>query len=396
MRTSVTSSSPQIARSKADRADLIRGVSVLILLLFAIALVLTACGQMGMRSGTNLSKRVVPFGQPVPKGGGRYKVGDPYKINGRWYQPREDRTYDRVGTASWYGEMFHGRYTANGEVYDMDALSAAHPTLPMPVYARVTNLQNGRVIVVRVNDRGPYAHDRVIDLSRRSAHLLGFRKNGTARVRVQYMGPAPLSGDDSYERRVLAQQSWARMADASAPRNVSPTARPPAASTAELRPPFTTAQRRHRTVAATAHRPRATTVVQRQHVSVSTARRKPPAVGAFRKTVAQAAKRPPPPAAPMVTASIAEDRPAVGVATRAQGDSPSVFVQTGAFRVKANAERMRDQLAAIGTTHISPVTVRGGPIYRVRLGPFPERKLANQTLKRAAAAGIKGARIVSN
>jgi len=349
-----------------------------------------------MRSGTNLSKRVVPFGKPVPKGGGRYKVGDPYKINGRWYQPREDRTYDRVGTASWYGEMFHGRYTANGEVYDMDALSAAHPTLPMPVYARVTNLQNSRAIVVRVNDRGPYAHDRVIDLSRRSAHLLGFRKNGTARVRVQYMGPAPLSGDDSYERRVLAQQSWARMADASAPRNVSPTARPRAASTAELRPPFTTAQRRPRAIAAAPQRPRAITVVQRQPVTVSKTRRKPPVVGAFRKTVAQPARRRPPPAAPMVTASIAEDPPTVDAPAHSQMASHSIFVQTGAFRVKANAERMRDKLAAIGTTHISPVTVRGDVIYRVRLGPFPERKLASHTLERAAAAGIKGARIIGN
>ena len=395
MRTSVSSTSAQIARAKADRADLIRGISVLILLLFGIALFLTACGQMGMRSGTNLSKRVVPFGQPVPKGGGRYKVGDPYKINGRWYHPREDRTYDRVGTASWYGELFHGRYTANGEVYDMDALSAAHPTLPMPVYARVTNLQNDRAIVVRINDRGPYAHDRVIDLSRRSAHLLGFRKNGTARVRVQYLGPAPLNGDDSYERQVLAQQSWARVADATAPRNVGPTVvRPPAAKTAEARLPFTTAQQRPRAVAAAPQRPRATTVVQR----------KSPAVGAFRKTIA----RVPAPSQVQPTVKRVKTIPITTASIRKPSAAPakptppltsavgSVFVQTGAFRVKANAERMRDELAEIGTTHISPVNVRGGLIYRVRLGPFPERKAANRTLKRAAAAGIKGARIISN
>ena len=369
-----------------ERAELIKGISVLLVLLLAIALVLAACGKMGMRSGTNLSKRVVPFGQTVPKGGGRYKVGDPYKINGRWYQPREDRTYDRVGTASWYGELFHGRYTANGEIYDMDSLSAAHPTLPMPVYARVTNLQNRRAIVVRINDRGPYAHDRVIDLSRRSAHLLGFRKNGTAQVRVQYLGPAPLSGDDSYERRVLAQQGWARMADASAPRNVSPTVSPPAASTAQLSPPFTTAQQR----------PRAVTIVQRQRVAVSTAPRKPPVVGAFRKTVAQPTTRPPAPAAPVVTASITTNSQAVVSRQRQSSSLPSIFVQTGAFRVKANAERMRDRLAAIGTTHISPATVKGGVIYRVRLGPFPERKLANHTLERAAQAGVTGARIISN
>ena len=376
---------------------MIRGISVLLVLLFAIALVLAACGKMGMRSGTNLSKRVVPFGQVVPKGGGRYKVGDPYKINGRWYQPREDRTYDRVGTASWYGEMFHGRYTANGEIYDMDALSAAHPTLPMPVYARVTNLRNRRSIVVRVNDRGPYAHDRVIDLSRRSAHLLGFRQNGTAQVRVQYLGPAPLSGDDSYERRVLAQQNWGRMADATAPRNISPTARPAiAGTTAERRPPFTTAQRRPRTVAAAARRPRAITGVQRQPVAVGTAPRKSPAVGAFRKTVARPPTPPPAPAAPIVTASIAQHAPEAGLSQVPVKASSSIFIQTGAFRVKANAERMRDKLAAIGTTHISPATVKGGVLYRVRMGPFPERKLADHTLRRAAEAGVTGARIVSN
>ena len=111
-----------------------------------------------------------------------------------------------MGRASWYGELFHGRRTANGEIYDMDRLSAAHPTLPLPVYAQVTNLKNGRTIVVRVNDRGPYANDRIIDLSRRSAEVLGFRRHGTATVRVKYLGRAPLSGDDSYEQRYLASQ----------------------------------------------------------------------------------------------------------------------------------------------------------------------------------------------
>ena len=118
------------------------------------------------------------LGQPVPKGGGRYVTGAAYRVDGVWYQPREDPTYDQVGTASWYGELFHGRRTANGEIYDMDRLSAASPTLPMPVYARVTNLENRRSIIVRVNDRGPYRSDRIIDLSRRSAEVLGFRRQG--------------------------------------------------------------------------------------------------------------------------------------------------------------------------------------------------------------------------
>jgi rare lipoprotein A len=162
----------------------------------ALAFAISACGR-DKRPG--LGERVIPLGQPVPKGGGRYHVGQPYDIAGVRYYPREDPSYDRTGQASWYGELFHGRRTANGEIYDMDRLSAAHPTLPLPVYAQVTNLRNGRSIVVRVNDRGPFANDRIIDLSRRSADALGFRREGTAPVRVRYLRRAPLSGDDSYE-----------------------------------------------------------------------------------------------------------------------------------------------------------------------------------------------------
>ena len=127
-----------------------------VLLAIAVtAVVLSACSRRQKSSDQNLSKRVVSLGKRVPKGGGRYKVGSPYKVGGRWYRPKEQPNYNRVGMASWYGEMFHGRYTANGEIYDMNALTAAHPTLPLPTYARVTNLQNGRSLVVRVNDRGP-------------------------------------------------------------------------------------------------------------------------------------------------------------------------------------------------------------------------------------------------
>jgi rare lipoprotein A len=130
---------------------------------------------------------------PIPKGGGRYKIGSPYQIAGRWYTPREDGAYDRVGIASWYGPKFHRRKTANGEWFDMNRMTAAHPTLPLPVFARVTNLENGRSVLVRINDRGPYAHDRVIDMSRKAARKLGMIRKGTARVRVQYLGRAPLS-----------------------------------------------------------------------------------------------------------------------------------------------------------------------------------------------------------
>jgi len=122
-------------------------------------------------------------------GGGAYKVGDPYQVGGVWYYPAEDPYYDEVGIASWYGDPFDGRRTANGEIYDMNELTAAHKTLPMPIFVRVTNLDNGRSLVLRVNDRGPFVGDRIIDVSRRSAQLLGFEQAGTARVRVQVVDP---------------------------------------------------------------------------------------------------------------------------------------------------------------------------------------------------------------
>lgn len=146
----------------------------------------------------------------MPKGGGIYKVGKPYKVGGRWYRPRVDPNYDRTGTASWYGEAFHGRRTANGEIYDMYALTAGHPTLPLPSYAYVTNRDNGRTILVRINDRGPYVNDRLIDLSWQSARALGYTRHGLARVRVRYAGRAPLDGNDLTERRHLAAQAWYR------------------------------------------------------------------------------------------------------------------------------------------------------------------------------------------
>jgi rare lipoprotein A len=134
--------------------------------------------------------------EPIPKGGGVYRVGSPYVVAGRVYVPEYDPNYRAVGLASWYGDEFHGRYTANGEIFDRDGISAAHPTMPLPSYARVTNLDNGRSVIVRVNDRGPYAHDRVIDVSVRAAKLLEFYRRGTTRVRVEYVGPAPIEGTD--------------------------------------------------------------------------------------------------------------------------------------------------------------------------------------------------------
>src|SRR6187549_2059511 len=175
----------------------------------AACLVLANCASSGKfasrvdpKYGVSSSPRVVAMGEPVPKGGGTYRVGKPYTVAGRVYVPEDDPNYRAEGMASWYGDDFHGRLTANGEVFDMLSLTAAHPTLPIPSYARVTNLKNGKSLVVRVNDRGPYHGNRLIDVSNKAAELLEFKSNGVAKVRVEYVGRAPLEGSD--DRQLMA------------------------------------------------------------------------------------------------------------------------------------------------------------------------------------------------
>lgn len=165
--------------------------------------------QVDPRYGVSASPRVADGARGFRKGGGSYKIGKPYQVAGQWYVPREEPGYDRTGIASWYGSDFHGRLTANGEVFDMNALTAAHPTLPLPSYVTVTNLANGRSLIVRVNDRGPYARGRIIDLSRRVARELGLEAAGTGAVRVRFTARAPLDGDDTLETAHLARQPWA-------------------------------------------------------------------------------------------------------------------------------------------------------------------------------------------
>jgi rare lipoprotein A len=184
--------------SRSNRGYYIIGAG----LLCAIAVTLAGCSGGGIGS-----KKQDPFagvGSPVwidakgpmPKGGGRRHVGKPYEVAGNKFYPRHDPSYDRVGVGSWYGPKFHKRMTSNGEWFDMNELTAAHTTMQLPSYAKVTNKSNGRTVIVRVNDRGPFVNDRIIDLSRRAADEIGFRAQGKAKVRVQYIGPAPLKDPD--------------------------------------------------------------------------------------------------------------------------------------------------------------------------------------------------------
>lgn len=168
--------------------------------IFAMGVLVSACS-----GGSDVSDPFAGKGSPIykksgpiPKGGGRRHLGKPYMVAGRMFYPRETPSYDRTGIASWYGKRFHRRKTANGEWYDMNHFTAAHKTFPLPSYAKVTNVATGKSLVVRVNDRGPFVGNRIIDLSRRSADYLGTKNKGTATVRVQYIGPAPLNDRGSH------------------------------------------------------------------------------------------------------------------------------------------------------------------------------------------------------
>ncbi len=346
------------------------------LLISLILVGIATASIVGCRSGNGerLGERVIPLGQPVPKGGGSYLTGSAYQVDGVWYQPREDPTYDRVGTASWYGELFHGRRTANGEIYDMDRLSAASPTLPLPVYARVTNLENRRSIIVRVNDRGPYASDRIMDLSRRSAELLAFRDSGTARVRVQYLGRAPLNGDDSYERRYLASQSWAQVASREPPRSGTKEPLAVGSITGDGRPQL-----------------QATHDGSGQDWTVAAANEPEEAaargVSQLRwQASAQAPAQP----------SLARPR---GIPP---GDEPAnalprgLLIQAGSFKSKDNADKAKSLLGGIAQVEVAPTQVGDETIFRVRVGPFADQGAASAALTRVTGAGYTGARIVTN
>lgn len=314
--------------------------AVLLAAILPLALSLAACG-------TTSTPRT---SAPLKQGGGTYKVGNPYQINGIWYYPAENEKYDATGIASWYGPQFHGKRTANGEIFDENAISAAHPTLPMPVLARVTNLENGKSIVVRVNDRGPFAAGREIDMSKKAAEILGFKQKGTAKVRVQYIGRAPLEGGIG-DGRGVAETFVA--------------------------PPVVTPEDERR-VSGTAP----VTAV----ASVSTTALPAPTAAADI------------PAAPAATMDPIPDQPAArsqATVEQVPVTGPgNIYVQAGSFQNLQNAEAVRQALAGVGRVEIQTTMIDGTPYYRVRVGPLSDVPAADSSLQNVIAHGHKGARIV--
>ncbi len=299
--------------------------------------------------------------------GGAYKVGKPYQVGGIWYYPREDEHYDATGIASWYGPQFHGKPTANGERFDQEGISAAHPTLPMPVLVRVTNLENGRSLVVRVNDRGPFAAGREIDLSRKAAEMLGYDRKGTAKVRVQYVGRAPLPGSPgtSVTEVAAAQESYI------APKPVT--------------------DETERQVASVPRSGSVTAAALAAPVGVKSA--------PVQATMVDA------PASDVAMRPISDDSPvAVQTPTPAETSvqqgpvtaGTNLFVQAGSFRTFANAEAVHQQLLAQGVRNVqvTSTVVDGATYYRVRVGPLSDVPSADASLQSVVGKGHAGARIV--
>lgn len=227
---------------------------------FLVLLGLIGLALVGCSSGAKKYKsaKLDPFagkGSPyykgkgqLPEGGGKYHIGKPYQVAGKWFTPKEQPNYDKTGMASWYGEAFHARKTSNGEWFDMNDLTAAHPTLPLPSYAKVTNLDNGHEVVVRINDRGPFVGTRIIDLSKRTSDALGFRRQGKTEVRVQWIANAPIN-DKGYKHLTMMNRA---MADGSGIRQLAALSKKaaPANMTAEAaQPPAVAEEPQAQTVA---------------------------------------------------------------------------------------------------------------------------------------------------
>jgi len=272
-----------------------------------------------------------------------YKIGKPYQIKGVWYYPKEDFEYDETGIGSWYGPKFHGLKTANGEIYDMNGISAAHKTLPLPSIVRVTNLGNGRTLNIRINDRGPYAHGRILDLSRRAAQLLGFEKQGTARIRVRILAK---------ESRILATRlkGDAELAEIGTPITVDSLPKPKVSSQAL------------------------------------------PVIGNSDQN-----QQPGPNlvANERVLAAPENAAPKIGtVSLEPVLQQTRIFIQAGAFANFDNANRVRAILSSLGAVKVSPVLVNGRDLFRVRVGPIKSIADADHMLEQVIASGYTDARTI--
>ncbi|MDF1792986.1 MAG: septal ring lytic transglycosylase RlpA family protein [Thalassobaculaceae bacterium] len=316
--------------------------------ILGLGLVLAGCAETELLVHTAKTAK----SQNAPASKGRYKVGSAYQIKGVWYYPKEEWDYSETGIASWYGPGFHGKPTANGEAFDENALTAAHRTLPMPSIVRVTNLDNGRSIVVRVNDRGPFAHGRIIDMSRRSAQLLGFLNKGTAKVRVELLEPESLQ-----ERAEARGEQYFPPPDPTLPKAPTPTAAPSG--------------------------------------NVQVAVLNAPSGAQTAKTAPASPKAAAPITAPAQTGAPVPASPVRPLVSRTKPQPTQIYIQAGSFEDPENAHRLTGRLGAFFQgAHVQPAKVSGKTFYRVRIGPVNDVDNADRLLERVIVAGYPGSRIV--
>ncbi len=362
---------------------------------------------------------------------GTYKIGEPYRVGSVWYYPHEDFNLVETGIASWYGPDFNHHKTANGEIYDQDELTAAHRTLQMPSLVRVTNLENGRSVVVRINDRGPYARGRLIDVSKRAATLLGFIGKGTARVRIETLpkesreiAEAAKRGMDTsrltmadLEKYGTGQAGQTVAVTAPAPEAAPVMAAAPVERVETERPaPPQIASSGDNSLPESLQTP-TITVEQLSGPGRNVASAPPPEWNGDAATPSR-----PPAEGPMVSSTersqfigrlglsgqpgAVDSTGMVGghmkrghfmpdaVVSQEQVAPTGIFVQAGAFAVRANADRMKENLGSLGPVVIEQVTVKGRLLYRVKLGPVESVAKADQILEKVIAAGDDGAHVV--
>ncbi len=316
------------------------------ILVLGLGLVLAGCAQI--RLGERTAKPASRPGQPITdQQPDAYKVGDPYQIGGTWYYPKADYTYRETGIASWYGPGFHGRATANGEIFDQNALTGAHRTLPMPSMVRVTNLDNGRSIKVRINDRGPFKNGRIIDLSRRAADLLDFRRSGTAKVRVEVIDE---------ESRAMAAAALSAEAEELAP------------DAAPIVP---------------------VAVQDLPHAADAAARATQPGTPAASQTALAVPRQSETPDRPPLLVPVPD-----GIVTTVPVQTSRIFVQAGSFTRIANAHRLRARLAEVGKAQIAQAVVNDRRYFRVRFGPMGSVEDADRLLALLLDNGHANARVV--
>jgi rare lipoprotein A len=322
-------------------------------------LMLAGCTEVQFAS------HVIKSANPPVKSEGTFKVGNPYKIEGKKYYPRESYDYTETGIASWYGPQFHGKKTANGEIFDMNELTGAHRTLQMPSLVRVTNLENGKSLIVRINDRGPYKKGRVIDVSKKAANLLGFIGKGTAKVKLEVLKKESINVA-SLARRGVDTKGYELALNA--PTETRFPSEGPGADNgyilASAGQDYPTDQKALAIAPVSSERLDSLSPEGLQTVVPGHTRN-----GAFYPD-------------PIIT-----EVPVVHT---------DIFIQAGSFTSHDNAVRLASSLGKYGRSEVYPAIVNGRQFFRVRVGPVPDVIQADQLLARVVGDGIPNAIIVVN